>query len=114
MRNRSGVSALAAFGLMAATRRRLRWCRRLKSFPLFNRGTIEAPVATDAKTGKPALTEQPVNRGRMNAKMFRQLLDSENFFVRGSHRSRRPLRGELQPFSRLHTVSLQPPRVKAK
>jgi len=41
--------------------------RSLYFLPLFNRRTIETPIASDAKTGKPALTEKPVNSGRMNA-----------------------------------------------
>jgi len=45
--------------------------------------TIEAPITADAKAGEPALTQKPVNGGRMNTEVFRQFLDSEDFFLGG-------------------------------
>jgi hypothetical protein len=74
---------LVALTLAAAAGYRHVQVGRLSALPLFDRRTIEAPVAANAKTRQASLAEQAVNRGRMYAQVIGQLLDGEDV-VRGS------------------------------
>jgi len=53
--------------------------RSLRYFPLFDRSTIEPPIATDAKAGQTALSQESVYGSGMDAEMLRQFLYRENF-----------------------------------
>jgi hypothetical protein len=60
---------LAMFGLppAPAARHNHLLARRLCSLPLFNRRSIESPIAANPKAGKQALTQESINRCRMHA-----------------------------------------------
>ena len=53
----------------------------LVTLPLFDRFAAEPPVAADAEPRQPSLSEQAVDRRRMNAQVFRQFLDRKNLIA---------------------------------
>jgi hypothetical protein len=76
-RVRSLVTAASA----TAPRRTSGRATGLVSLPLFDRFTTEPPIAADTEPRQASLSEQPVDRGRMNAKVFRQFLDGEDLIA---------------------------------
>ena len=71
----------AAASSAAATRWTCGLSTRLVALPLFDRFTAESPVTADAEAGQPSLSEEAVDRRRMNSQVFRQFLDSENLIA---------------------------------
>lgn len=67
----------------APTRDKHRRARRLNLLPLFDRGAIKAPIASNAEAGKPSLAQQPVYRCRVDAEVIRQFFNRENFVLGG-------------------------------
>ena len=65
----------------AAARRTSGRSAGLVALPLFDRFAAEPPVAADAEAGQASLSEQTVDRRRMNPQVFRQFLDGENLIA---------------------------------
>ena len=69
---------------LAAAARDRRWkLRSLRHLPLLDGGTIEPPIAADAKPGQATLPEKPVDRRGMDAEVVGQFLNREDFFLCG-------------------------------
>lgn len=75
------ITLAMATASAATTRRTCGLSTRLVALPLFDRFTAESPVTADAEAGQPSLSEEAVDRRRMNSQVFRQFLDSENLIA---------------------------------
>ena len=71
----------AAASSAAATRWTCGLSTRLVALPLFDRFTAESPVTADAEAGQPSLSEEAVDRRRMDSQVFRQFFDREDLIV---------------------------------
>ena len=52
--------------------------RNLSALPLLDRSAVKTPVTANPETREPTLPEQAVDGGRMDAEVFRELLDGED------------------------------------